>query len=105
MELRNHPSMTYGRIRNWPPVWTLRYEPQTRVLVGEMGVLKRVSYDATYPTRCELTIEHDGVKFTATLLFDDAVFCWYITNVLRNHISRSMKEIGSLDIRPATFPV
>ena len=97
--------MTYAGVRNWPPVGTLHYEPQTRVLVGEIGVLKRVSYDATYPTRCELTIEHDGVKFTGTLLFDDTVFCWYITNVLRNHISRSIKEIGSLDISTPRRPV
>lgn len=98
MELHNHPSMTYGRARNWPPVWTLLYEPQTRVVAGEIGVLEKVSYDAAHPARCELTIKNDGVKLIGTLLFDNKVFCRDISNVLRNHISRSIKEIGSLDI-------
>ena len=90
--------MTYGGFRNWPPVWTPLNEPVTCVLTGEIGVLRNVSYNAMYPARCELAIGHNGVNLTGTLMFDDARFCWLITNLLKSHTRRSIKDIGGLDV-------
>jgi hypothetical protein len=43
-------------------------------------------------------MEHEREVFRSTLSFDDIAFYWLITNVLKNHISRPIAEIGSLDL-------
>ena len=97
MELRNHPLMRRGSVRNWPPVWSA-IAGEVRAITGEIGVLKSVTYRDLYPRRCHLTIEHEGENFIGTLLFDDPSVCWLIRNILEKHTRRSIKDIGSLDI-------
>ena len=104
MELRRHPLMKCGQRRSWPPVWIPLDTPPTRVLVGEFGILKDVSSSRFHRDRCELIIEYEGLKFTATLLFDDRDFCWLITHLLKININRSIKDIGDLDLLESPFP-
>ena len=98
VELRNHPLMRRGGVRNWPPVWIPLKLPVAQVIAGEIGMLKTVTYHALHPTRCHLTIEHQGEDFIGTLLFDDKSVCWLITNILKKHACSSIKDIGSLDV-------
>jgi hypothetical protein len=97
MELRNHPLMRRGSVRNWPPVWSA-IAGGIRAITGEIGVLKSVSYYDFSPLRCRLTIEHQGEDFMGTLLFDDASVCWLIADLLKKHTRSSIKDIGGLDV-------
>lgn len=97
MDLRNHPLMRRGNVRNWLPVWSA-IAGEIRTITGEIGVLKSVTYHDLYPLRCHLTIEHQGEDFMGTLLFDDASVCWLITNILKKHTCCSIKDIGGLDV-------
>lgn len=103
MELRRHPLMKYGQLRNWPPVF-VPLAPPTRVIVGEFGILKGVSSSRFQRDRCDLIIEYEGLKLTATLLFNDRDFCWLITHLLKFNINRSIKDIGDLDLFESPFP-
>jgi hypothetical protein len=98
MELRNHPLMNFRGVRNWPPVWLPVDREITKSLVGEIGILRHVQHDARYNTRCRLVIEHEEGVYTGTLMFDDVSFCWLVTNILKSHIRRSIKNIGDLDL-------
>ena len=47
-------------------------------------------------------MEHEGRMYTGALLFDDAVFCEQIFDLLETCIGRSIKEIGGLDVSHAS---
>lgn len=95
MKLRNHPLMRYEALANWPPVWS-RSGVDGRV--GEIGVLRQVNGEDGFCTRCFLVIEHDGQRYVGALLFDDAMFCGFITKFLQSYIGLPIKDIGDLDI-------
>ncbi|HEX5023524.1 MAG TPA: hypothetical protein VFX54_22840 [Candidatus Binatia bacterium] len=95
MKLRNHPLMRYEALANWPPVWS-RSGVDGRV--GEIGILRQVNGEDGFCTRCFLVIEHDGQRYVGALLFDDAMFCHFITKFLQSYIGLAIKDIGDLDI-------
>src|SRR5262245_42478459 len=97
MELRDHPLMVYRSIRNWPPIWTKKSRPIT--LRGEIGTLNRVVLTRIEPPKkCFLFIDFNGESYTGTLIFDDASFCRQISDLLRQHSGKSIKDIGDLDL-------
>ena len=97
MELRAHPLMCYGGLRNWPPVWIAADPTIGRVIAGEVGILRHIEYNARYNTRCLLLVEYDGEIFIGMFRFDDIAFCSLFANTLKNHTSRSVGDIGRLD--------
>lgn len=99
MELRKHPLMHHGEKSNWPPSWTrASIDAPGRRLMGETGTLKRVEYDTTTTGKCFLLMEHENQDYVGTLLFDDGMFCWLLSVALKQHIGKSIKEIGDLDL-------
>jgi hypothetical protein len=98
MELRNHPLMRYYGLPSWPPHWSPIEEPRNKVITGEVGVLKQVSYSSMQGYACHMYIEHEGRNYIGTLLIDDATFCRHLYFVLHQQKGRSIKEIGSLDL-------
>ena len=98
VELRDHPSMQYRGMRNWPPVWTQAGTTGNKSARGEIGVLKQVNGDRRSTQRFYLVIEHEGERYVGALLFDDTAFGWFISKVLRSHIGWPIKNIGALDL-------
>ena len=63
-----------------------------------IGILRQVNGEDGFCTRCFLVIEHDGQRYVGALLFDDAMFCGFITKFLQSYIGLPIKDIGDLDI-------
>ena len=95
--------MSYNGMANWPPRWMPR-EPGRPQLRGEYGVLTEVAAACNEdgrndrPSEIFLFMEHEGVGYVASLLFDDSAFCGALGKILRAACGRAMKEIGSLDL-------
>jgi hypothetical protein len=98
MELRDHPLMSYRGARNWPPTWIPVDREINRMVAGEVGILRNVEFNARYNCKCRLVIEHGGEAFAGTLEFDNTAFCWFITNILKNHTRRAIEDIVSLEL-------
>jgi hypothetical protein len=98
LKLREHPLMRYGRLPNWPPVWTQNTRSGVKKLVGEMGVLAYIHARHGPSNKCYLVIDHEHERYVGTLLFDDQMFCGQICHLLRRHIGRSIQEIGDLEV-------
>jgi hypothetical protein len=89
--------MRFHGVSNWPPVWT-QGRQGGKVVRDEVGVLMYIhSYESSL-NKCYLVIEYRWEHYVGTLLFDDATFCHQITVLLRQHIGRSIEEIGDLDL-------
>jgi hypothetical protein len=50
------------------------------------------------PSEIFLFMEHDGMCFVSSLLFDDGSFCRAIGQILLANYGRTIEEIGSLDL-------
>jgi hypothetical protein len=97
--LRDHPLMRRGDISNWPPLWTQGTKGGgTTILRGEVGVLRYIHLAAQQSKKCYLVIEHNGQHYVGALLFDDSAFCSQICTLLQQHLGRSIKEIGDLEV-------
>jgi hypothetical protein len=68
------------------------------MLRGEVGVLRYVHLTAQESKKCYLVIEHNGQHYVGALLFDDSDFCSQICALLQQHLGRSVKEIGDLEV-------
>ena len=60
--------------------------------------MKQVNGDRRSTQRFYLVMAHEGERYIAPLLFDDPVFGWFLSKVLRSHIGWSIQDIGSLDL-------
>ena len=91
--------MSYGGVRNWPPVWTNFTRRITKTVTGEVGFLRHARFETkSLPNKCFLLIEHEGEYFIGSLIFDDGTFCRQIADLLPKHIGHSIEEIGDLDV-------
>jgi hypothetical protein len=91
--------MSYRGVRNWPPVWTLATRNiSVSTLRGEIGVLKYVHSNSLMSNKCFLVIDFNGKVYIGSLIFKDHAFCGQISNLLRDHVGRSIKNIGDLDV-------
>ena len=91
--------MSYRGVRNWPPVWTLAARNgSVLTLMGEVGVLKYVHSNSLMSNKCFLVIDFQDEAYIGSLIFKDHSFCDQISHLLRDHIGRSIKDIGDLDL-------
>jgi hypothetical protein len=100
MKLRDHPLMSYRGIRNWPPVWTLATTRKgiVTILTGEVGVLRYVHSNILMSNKCFVAIDFQEETYIGSLIFKDHAFCRQISHLLRDHVGRSIKNIGDLDV-------
>jgi len=99
MKLRDHPLMSYRGVPNWPPVWTLiTSNISVGIPRGELGVLKYVHSNSLMSNKCFLVIDFNEKVYIGSLIFQDHAFCGQISNLLRDHVGRPIKEIGDLDV-------
>lgn len=101
MKLRDHPAMCYRNVLNWPPVWTrgvVKESGEQKLLKGEIGVLTYIYANPNASNKCYLIISHQTERYTGCLIFSDRSVCVQISNLLREHIGRPIKEIGGLDV-------
>jgi hypothetical protein len=98
MQLRDHPDMSYRGVRNWPPMWMLKRDHSVRALMGEAGVLKFVRSNSRMSNKCFLVIDFEEELYISTLIFNERAFCRQISNLLCEHIGRSIKKIGDMDV-------
>ena len=96
--LREHPQMRRGIISNWPPVWTHPTKEGTKRINGEVGVLRYVHSSDQASKKCYLVTEYDRDHYVGALLFDDSIFCSQVCALLQQHLGRSIKEIGDLEV-------
>ena len=104
MQLRDCPLMSHRGTRNWPPTWSKTnggshagpFETQR----GEIGTLQQVLLSKIEPyNRCHLVIEFRRMTYVGTLVFDDAMFCRQLCELLQNHyLGKSIQEIGDADV-------
>jgi len=66
--------------------------------MGEIGVLKYVHSNSLMSNKCFLIIDFEAQVYIGSLLFKDHAFCGQISNLLREHVGRPIKEIGDLDV-------
>jgi hypothetical protein len=98
MRLRDHPQMNYRGQANWPPVWFRLKSEQPKKMMGEVGVLIESLWHAHLAKRLFLSMKFDQELYMGALLFTDATFCQQLHRILKQHIGRSIREIGDLDI-------
>ena len=97
MQLRDHPLMCHHGKPNWPPIWsTPRHE--TTVPKGEVGTLELSLTHELFHSRIYLVMQFEGRRYMASVTFDDEAFCRQIQSVLQQHLGRSIKEIGDLEV-------
>ena len=97
VKLRDHPLIRHPGGKNWPPVWTQRRTDGVKAVTGEDGILIYV-HAATDSNKCDLVVEYENENYTGTLVFDGAKLCHEVAALLRQHIGKSITEIGDLDV-------
>jgi DNA-binding response OmpR family regulator len=86
-------------ICNWPPVWNkFTGFAVTDPVRQEVGILRQVRTNRLLPNQCFLLIEHQEEFFLGALIFNDAMFCHQIFDLLLQNVGKSIREIGSLDL-------
>jgi hypothetical protein len=93
--LRHHPLLNYRSVKNWPPVWAGAIEGTVKTVKGEVGVLKEVYYESN---KCFLIIDYQSQSYTGCINSPNKSFCTQLTHLLRQHIGRSIEEIGDLQV-------
>ena len=98
MQLKNHPLMRYGSIRNWPPVWISLHEAGEGLPLGEVGVLTEVRKSQFHADRLVLVMEYEEDLYGAAVTFSDAASCNRIFEFLKNSVGLSIEDIGNIDL-------
>ena len=81
----------------WPPLWN-KVDESDRSITGEVGVLRFIHCNLSVSLKCYIVIEHDRHNYVGELIFGDRVFAEKTTVLLRNHIGRTITEIGDAEI-------
>jgi hypothetical protein len=99
VQLRDHPQMNFAGYANWPPIWVSGTGSENRKkTLGEVGILIGVIFNEATPDRLFLTMEIKSERYMGCLAFNDHVFCRQLYLFLQDHIGKSIKEIGDLDL-------
>ena len=99
VELRYHPLMSYGRVPNWPPLWTCIGGDVEAKARGEIGTLREVLPSQTAPgERIFLIVDYDGHEYIGCLMFSDLAFCRQMFDLLKGHRGSTIHDIGGLDL-------
>jgi hypothetical protein len=86
-------------------VWTRGTGGIFKAVKGEVGVLKEVYYDAGTSTKCFLVIDYQSQSYTGCITCLTRSFCTQLTHFLRDHIGRSIEDIGDLDVSYTFSPL
>src|SRR5262245_36795262 len=93
------PLMSYRGLSNWPPMWT-KADSSRATVRGEIGTLTQVILSCIAPyKRCYLLIDYRDESYLGTLLFEDAVFCRQIHDLLQQHLGESIRYISNIGLR------
>jgi hypothetical protein len=99
MKLRDHPLMTYRRLRSWPPAWTWVGGADNQHPKGEVGVLKEVNISQIKPAdRIFIYMEYKDAFYIGCLLIDHYSFCDQIARLLQDCCGKPVREIADLDL-------
>ena len=99
VQLRDHPQMNFADYANWPPIWVSGAGSETyKKTLGEVGILIDVILNEAAPDRLFLRMEIKSARYMGCLAFNDHVFCRQLYIFLQDHIGKSIKEIGDLDL-------
>jgi hypothetical protein len=99
MLLCDHPLLNHRGVPSWPPAWTWVAGGDNKHPSGETGILRNVVRSGIEPAnRCFLYVDIDEASYIGCLLIDDVAFCREIVELLLANRSRSIADIGSLDL-------
>ena len=99
VQLRDHPQMNFAGYANWPPIWVSAAGSKTyKKTSGEVGILVAVILNEAAPDSLFLRMENRTGRYMGCLAFNDHVFCRQLSIFLQDHIGKSIKEIGDLDL-------
>jgi hypothetical protein len=101
MELRRHPSMRFGGLGNWPPVWVRLGRAnaiRAKSLRAEIGNLQEVRRYENRPGKLYLTINYRGAGYVGCLIFDDHSFCERAFEHLRRCCGMEIETVGDLEL-------
>jgi len=100
VQLRDHPQMNFAGYANWPPIWVSGAGSKTyKKNLGEVGTLIGVILNEVAPDKLFLRMEiKSEQRYMGCLAFNDPVFCRQLYIFLQDHIGKSIKEIGDLDL-------
>ena len=99
VKLRDHPQMNFAGYPNWPPIWVSAAGSKTyKKTSGEVGILLGLIFNKAAPDRLFLRMENRTGRYLGCLAFNDHVFCRQLSIFLQDHIGKSIKEIGDLDL-------
>ncbi len=90
--------MRRGDFSKWPPLWTQWTRGGMKTIKGEVGVLRYVRSTEQLSEKCFLVIEYEREHYVGALLFDDSVSYSQVCALLQQHLGRSIKEIGDLEV-------
>jgi len=99
--LRDHPRMSFNGAPNWPPEWMWADGPRNFYLhpTGEVGVLEDVRRSMMNPDRCLfVTMRRQEVSISDVSISIRKEFCKRVFELLRANHSRTIQEIGAIDI-------
>jgi hypothetical protein len=85
---------------NWPPIWVSGAGYKTyKKNLGEVGTLIDVILNEVAPDKLFLRMEIKSERqYMGCLAFNDPMFCRQLYIFLQDHIGKSIKEIGDLDL-------
>jgi hypothetical protein len=89
--------MSYRGLPNWPPVW-LWIGGKRQSAKGETGVLIDVKLADNRLPRIFLWMEDSGSTYIGCLLFENARFCREVLKFMKDHLYRTVRSIGDLDV-------
>ena len=87
--------MIYQGVRNWPPVWTREFGPETYA-AGEVGTLEEVRR-SVLDNQCYLAIQYNGSRYLGFLQCDDREFFEKVYRCLTKSCGQPIHAIGELD--------
>ncbi len=95
MNLRHHPQLRH----QWPPGWGGSYGPGDKFPSPEEPEKLLSVEESEKRSIIRLKAEYQGRQVTGVVKIGDLEFRSKLLEVLRQNIGKSIKEIGSLDIR------
>ena len=97
MKLRDHPLMSHGGLRNWPPIWVCMGRTTRPIEQQEVGTLTEVSLDGLGKPQIMLGMKNDNGDYRTLIDFDDRGFCLKVYERLKDCIGKPVEDLGDLD--------
>ena len=99
MQFRDHPIFVVHGIGSWwPPIWVSVRGDRAESLGGEIGVLIEAKIQAGLANRVFMRIVYNDEQYVGALVINDPILCSQLCTLMQEHVSRSVKEIGDLEV-------